>query len=414
MSSVLDRFLRYVSMDTASDPDSDAAPSTKSQFALANLLVQELRALGLKDVRIDDFCCVYATIPATDPSMDALGFIAHMDTSPDAPGANIKPRIVQTYDGGPIVLTSGLTLSPQEFPELLEYRGEDLVVTDGTTLLGADDKAGIAEIMTLVERLTQNPLYPRGKICIGFTPDEEIGRGVDHFDLAAFGADFAYTVDGGKLGEVEYENFNAASALVTIHGKEIHPGSAKGRMINALTVGMELDRLLPAAARPEYTEGYEGFFHLVRMHGTASQAALEYILRDHDKALFERRKRLMEQAVEWLCQKYGYRVAQVETEDSYYNMKEKVLPHWKLIETAQQAMESQGIKPITNPIRGGTDGAMLSHKGLPCPNLSTGGHNPHSRLEYIPVQSMERMCDVLEQIVRIYYGEGKHSCPYAR
>lgn len=399
MTDVIERFLRYVAFDTTSKHDQAMIPSTEKQKALGSVLADELRELGIEDARMDEHGYVYASIPGNIPGAPAIGFIAHMDTSPDACGEGVTPRIVMDYDGGDIELNEELILSPKEFPALKRYTGQDIIVTDGTTLLGADDKAGIAEIMTLAETIMNYPALPHGRICIAFTPDEEVGNGAELFDVKAFGADFAYTVDGGELGELEYENFNAASAKVRIKGSEIHPGSAKGMMINAQRVAIEFDMLLPPAQRPEHTEGYEGFFHLCDMKGNVACADLNYIIRDHDKNAFEQKKGLLRKAADYLNAKYEKELVQVEIRDSYYNMKEKILPHMHLIDIASAAMEDCGVTPIITPVRGGTDGARLSYMGLPCPNLSTGGHNFHGRKEYIPAQSLEKMCRVLLQIV---------------
>ncbi len=399
MIDVIERFLKYVAFDTASKHDQAVIPSTEKQKALGSVLADELRKMGIEDARMDEHGYVYASIPGNIPGAPAIGFIAHMDTSPDACGEGVTPRIVMDYDGGDIELNEELILSPKEFPALKRYVGQDIIVTDGTTLLGADDKAGIAEIMTLAETIMNYPALPHGRICIAFTPDEEVGNGAELFDLKAFGADFAYTVDGGELGELEYENFNAASAKVRIKGSEIHPGGAKGMMINAQRVAIEFDLLLPPAQRPEHTEGYEGFFHLCEMKGNVSCADLNYIIRDHDKNAFEQKKCLMRKAADYINAKYDKELVHVEIRDSYYNMKEKILPHMHLIDIASAAMEDCGVTPIITPVRGGTDGARLSYMGLPCPNLSTGGHNFHGRKEYIPAQSLEKMCRVLLQIV---------------
>ncbi|MCE5236207.1 MAG: peptidase T [Clostridiaceae bacterium] len=398
-----ERFLKYVAYDTASEPESEQMPSTQKQFALANALADEMRQMGVSGVRVDEHAYVYGFLPETVKNLPALGFVAHMDTSPDAPGANVKPRIEKNYGGGDILLSESAVLSPERFPGLLNCIGQDLIVTDGNTLLGADDKAGIAEILTMAEYLIAHPEMKRGKICIGFTPDEEVGRGADLFDVEGFGADFAYTVDGGALGELEYENFNAANARVTAYGRGIHPGSAKNKMLNAMHVAMEFDSLLPAWQRPEHTEGYEGFFHLTQMAGEIEKAVLGYIVRDHDKNLFEQKKALMEQAAAYLNQKYGANTLKLEMRDSYYNMKEMILPHMHLIETASAAMRALGVEPEIVPVRGGTDGARLSYMGLPCPNLCTGGYNYHGRYEFIPVQSLEKITEILVKLVDLTY-----------
>ena len=401
MSEVLDRFLRYVSYDTQSKEEEEAIPSTSSQLALAKLLRDELTQMGAAQVRMDDHGYVYAKILSnTSRSVPALGFIAHMDTSPALSGRDVKPQLVKNYDGGDICLNHdlGIVLSPADFPELLEYKGQTLVTTDGTTLLGADDKAGAAEIMSMAAWLLAHPEKEHGDICIAFTPDEEVGRGADLFDVDGFGAAGAYTVDGGALGELEYENFNAAAARLTIQGSSIHPGSAKGRMKNALLIGMEFQSLLPAFENPMYTEGYEGFYHLDHMEGNVEQAVLEYIIRDHDREKFEKKKVFFQQAADFLNQKYGENTVQPVIRDSYYNMREVIEPHFYLVERAKAAMEELGITPRIAPIRGGTDGARLSYMGLPCPNLCAGGHNAHGKYEYVSVESMERIVELLVRL----------------
>ena len=405
MSDVTELFLRYVSFDTQSEESSMSTPSTDRQLDLARALLRELRDMGASNARMDEYGYVYAAIPANRPELEkapALGFIAHMDTAPAMSGRHVKPRIVEAYDGGDIVLNRelGITMRRADFPCLGECVGQDLIVTDGTTLLGADDKAGIAEIMAMAARLLSNPGIPRGPVCIAFTPDEEIGRGADHFDVTGFGAAAAYTVDGGPIGELEYENFNAASGAVSIKGVSIHPGDAKGRMRNAILLGMEFQSLLPAAEAPMYTEGYEGFFHLDHFTGDVENARMEYIIRDHDRERFEGRKRLFQAAASYLNTKYGGGTLEASVKDSYYNMKEQIKPHMYLIEMASEAMKDAGIEPRVVPIRGGTDGARLSYMGLPCPNLSTGGYHYHGKFEYIPAQSMEKMTDVLVGIVK--------------
>ena len=405
MSELLDRFLSYVKIDTESVEDVECFPSTEKQKILGNKLVEELQAMGASDVSMDEYGYVFATIPATvTEKLPTIGFISHMDTAPAMSGANVKPRIVNQYDGKDIVLNEGLdiVLSPTKYPDLLKYVGKDLIVTDGTTLLGADDKAGIAEIMTLAQYLLSNPQIPHGEIKIGFTPDEEVGRGVDFFDVKRFGADFAYTVDGGELGELEYENFNAASAKLIVHGTSIHPGSAKGKMKNAVLLAMEFQGMLPVFDNPAYTEGYEGFFHLDSIHGSVDLVTANYIIRDHDRTKFEEKKELFQKTADFLNERYGAGTFEVQIKDSYYNMKEQVAPHMHLIDNAMKAMKSLEIEPIVVPIRGGTDGARLSYMGLPCPNICTGGHNFHGRYEYICVQSMEMVVETLKKIVEIY------------
>ncbi len=406
MSKVLDRFLHYVSFDTQSMDDQEQVPSTEKQLTLAKALKEELEAMGASQVRMSEHGYVYAVIPATaDHPVRSLGFVAHMDTAPAMSGKNVKPRIVERYDGQDLVLNEEkkIVMRVKDFPGMLDCVGKDLIVTDGTTLLGADDKAGVAEIMTMAEFFLSHPEIPHGKICIGFTPDEEVGRGADFFDVEHFGAEAAYTVDGGPVGELEYENFNAASGKVDICGRGVHPGSAKGAMVNALLVGMEFQSMLPAFENPMYTEGYEGFFHLDQMAGDVESAHLEYIIRDHDREAFEKKKALFEEVSRYLNVKYGEGTVLTAVKDSYYNMKEQIEPdHLYLIDTAKEAMKSLDIKPLVSPIRGGTDGARLSYMGLPCPNLSTGGYNFHGRYEFIPVQSLEQMVEVLKKIVTLF------------
>ncbi len=403
MESVAQRFLRYVSLDTQSADGAEQIPSTEKQFALANLLVKEMHAMGISDARVDAHCYVYGSIPATEQGLPALGFIAHMDTSPDTSGEGVCPRIVNGYPGGDIHLNAEVAIEESMFPALAHYVGNDIIVTDGTTLLGADDKAGIAEILTLAEYLLAHPDLRHGRICIAFTPDEEVGCGADQFDVPGFGADFAYTVDGGSPGELEYENFNAASAKLVFHGVGIHPGSAKGRMRNALHLAQEFDAMLPPSARPEHTEGYEGFFHLSELSGDVVEATARYIIRDHDATKFAAKKALMQSAAAFLCEKYGAGAVELTLKDSYYNMKEQILPHFHLIETAKAAMERVGVAPEIIPVRGGTDGARLSYMGLPCPNLGTGGHNAPGVLEFVPIQSMETVVEILKAIVELTY-----------
>lgn len=401
MQTVSERFLRYIRFDTQSDARSQTSPSTQKQLALARALVEELQQMGALDAKMDAHGYVTASIPANvKEPVPVLGLVAHMDTAADFSGANVQARIVKNYDGGVIVLNeaSGMALRPEEFSSLRDCVGEDLIVTDGTTLLGGDDKAGIAEIMAAADRLLHDPSLPHGPIKIAFTPDEEIGRGTDHFDVSAFGADIAYTVDGGGLGELEYENFNAATARLTFQGVSIHPGSAKNKLVNALHMAMEFDRMLPPFEDPAATEGYEGFHHLHALDGTADRAEAEYIIRDHDRALFEQKKAQFMRIAAYLQEKYGQDKVQCATEDSYYNMKEQILPHFYLIEMAEQAMREMGIAPVVIPIRGGTDGARLSYQGLPCPNLFTGGHNGHGPFEFVSVQAMEKAAEVLVRI----------------
>ena len=371
MEKLLDRFLRYVAVDTQSDENSESQPSTAKQLNLLKMLCEELKQMGV-DASLDEFGYVMAKIPSNiDKAVPAVGFIAHVDTAPDASGKDVKPQIIPNYDGGAIDLKGvpGLQLKPEEFPELLHYKGQTLVTTDGTTLLGADDKAGVAEIMDAVQYIVSHPEFRHGPLCIGFTPDEEIGRGVVKFDVKRFGADYAYTMDGGEVGELEFENFNAASARIHIQGCNVHPGYAKGKMKNAILIGQEFNAQLPALARPEHTEGYEGFFHLISFKGSVEEADFAYIIRDHDRARFEARKEMMAKVAAFVNAKYGEGTADLVMKDQYYNMREQVEPHYHIIDKAVKAMEMAGVKPKIQPIRGGTDGANLSFKGLPCPNL---------------------------------------------
>ena len=400
MSSVVEKFLRYVKIDTQSDPETGTHPSTEKQFVLARLLADELRAMGAEKVRVDEHCYVYAEIPANAEGAPALGFISHMDTEPVCSGKDVKPECI-LYRGGDIPLKNGKVLSEKEFPFLKNYVGQELVVTGGDTLLGADDKAGVAEIMTAAETLLARPEIKHGKIGIAFTPDEEIGEGASLFDVQGFGCDFAYTVDGGALGELEYENFNAADAKITINGVSVHPGTAKGKMKNAILIAMEFHSMLPVFENPAFTEGYEGFSHLEGIQGHEEQASLHYIIRDHDMEKFEAKKARFQKIADYLNDKYGAGTVVLNLTDTYYNMKQQIAPHMFLIEDAEQAMRDAGVEPLVVPIRGGTDGARLSFMGLPCPNLSTGGHNFHGRFEYIPVQSMDKMVEVLLNLVRV-------------
>ena len=400
MSKVIEKFLNYVKIDTQSDENSTACPTTAKQHNLAKLLVKELEEMGAEDITYDtEHCYVYASIPASEgcDGRPVLGFIAHMDTAPAVTGENVKPRIIEDYDGKDIVLNDekNIVMKVSDFPELVEYTGKRLIVTDGTTLLGADDKAGVAEIMTMAEQLLLSRDIPHGKIRIGFTPDEEVGAGADHFDVKLFGADYAYTVDGGKLGELEYENFNAAGATVTFHGRSVHPGDAKNKMVNALLLAMEFQNMLPVFENPMYTEKYEGFYHLDLLSGSVEKAQAEYIIRDHDKDKFEQKKETFLRIGAYLNEKYGKDTVQIDMKDSYYNMREIIEQHMQLIENAKAAMEETGVNPIVVPIRGGTDGARLSYMGLPCPNLCTGGHNFHGRFEYICADSMEKIVEIL-------------------
>ena len=407
MEKLLDRFLRYVAVDTQSDENSTAQPSTENQLALLSMLCDELNALGV-EANLDEWGYVMATIPSNvSGKVSAVGFIAHVDTSPDASGKDIKPQIIENYDGGEIPLRGvpGLALRPSEFPEMLRYKGQTLITTDGTTLLGADDKAGVAEIMNAVEYLAGHPEFRHGPVKIGFTPDEEIGRGVVKFDVKRFGADYAYTMDGGEIGELEFENFNAASARIHIQGSNIHPGHAKGKMRNAILIAMEINSLLPVEQRPEYTEGYEGFFHVISFGGSVESADVRYIIRDHDKDKFEQKKNLIEKVCDFINLKFGKGTATLTLEDQYYNMRAQVEPHFHVVEKAVKAMEMAGIKPKIQPIRGGTDGANLSFKGLPCPNIFAGGLNFHGKMEFVPVESMEKASEVILNILKLYAEE---------
>ena len=401
MSNITERFFRYISVDTQSDENTGTHPSTSKQFDLCRILADEMRSMGMSNVRMDEeHCYVYGEIPANIETERTLGFISHMDTAPGPSGDASKARIVSSYDGGVIALNDSVSLDPAEFPEMKNYTGQDIIVTDGVSLLGADDKAGVTEIMSMAERLLSDPSIRHGKIAIGFTPDEEIGEGTEFFDVEGFGVKCAYTVDGGAIGEIEYENFNAATAFISIAGKEIHPGEAKGKMINAARIAGEFDRLLPQDQRPECTEGYDGFFHLTKLEANVAAAEMQYIIRDHDPKLFDSKKDLMKAAADYINAKYNGVLA-LEIRDAYRNMKELVEPHMYLIDDAKAAFEACGVEPQVIPIRGGTDGAVLSYKGLPCPNLSTGGHNFHSCQEYIPVQSLEKMVDVLVEIAKV-------------
>lgn len=402
--TLLDRFLNYISFDTQSDPSSETFPSTAKQLALLNHLFAEMIELGLEDVEIDPNGYVTGTIPATVGCEEkpVIGFIAHVDTSPDMKGADIKPQIIKDYDGGDIKLNGNITMKTADFPELAFFKGHTLITTNGTTLLGADDKAGVTEIMTAAEYLTAHPEIRHGKIRIGFTPDEEIGRGVDFFDVAQFGAQFAYTVDGGFEGELEYENFNAAGVKISIQGRNIHPGYAKGKMINALIVATEIENQLPPAERPEHTEGYEGFFHLTAINGTVEHALMEYIVRDHSRDMFEKRKEKIRLIIDGINAKYGHGTATATITDQYYNMREMVEPHPQLIDKAKRAMEEAGVVPVIRPIRGGTDGSRLSYMGLPCPNLFTGGMNFHGKFEYASLDSMEKAVRTIVNLARLW------------
>ena len=404
MNNLVERFLRYVSVDTQSNEDSQTQPSTMKQLNLLSMLRDELLAMGV-EATLDEYGYVMARIPSNvDAHVPAVGFISHVDTSPDASGADIKPQIIHDYDGSAIALkgVDGLYLDPKDFPELLRHKGEDLITTDGTTLLGADDKAGVAEIMNAVEYIMTHPEFKHGPICIGFTPDEEIGRGVAKFDVARFGADYDYTMDGGEVGELEFENFNAAAATVTIQGRNVHPGYAKGKMKNAILIGMELNSLLPIEQRPEYTSDYEGFFHIISYKGTVENCTFSYILREHDLDKHEAQKAELRRCVDFINAKYGEGTASVEIRHQYYNMRKQVEPHYHIVEKAIKAMEMEGIKPKVQPIRGGTDGANLSFMGLPCPNIFAGGLNFHGKFEWVSIQSMEKASKVVLNIISLF------------
>lgn len=404
--AVLERFLNYVVVETTSDPYAESFPSTKSQLDFGHTLMEEMKELGLTDVTQDEYGYVFGTIPSTVPDYKGkiLGLIAHMDTAPAASGKNIKPRVIKNYDGAEIVLNAEkkIVMKPEDFPSLKQYVGQDLVVTDGLTLLGGDDKAGVAEIMTAAEYLINHPEIPHGPIRVGFTPDEEVGQGADYFDVKKFGADFAYTVDGSECGELEYENFNAASVFVDFTGLSIHPGSAKNKMINALLLAMEFQGMMPEAQKPEHTEGREGFIHLESLEGSVEHASSEYIVRDHDFDLFKKKKEYMQRAADYMNVKYGEGTVSLRMEDSYYNMRQQIEPHYFLIENVLKVYEKLDIEPKIQPIRGGTDGSRLSFMGLPCPNLGTGGHNFHGHFEYVCVQSMEKCVQVLIELVKTF------------
>lgn len=404
MEKILDRFLRYVAIDTQSDENSDSQPSAAKELDLLKLLCKELNDMGV-EATLDEYGYVMGTLPSNiDKKVPAIGFIAHVDTSPDASGADVKPQIIENYDGSDIALKGvpGLYLKPSEFPELLAHKGETIITTDGTTLLGADDKAGVAEIMNAVQYMVEHPEFKHGDIKIGFTPDEEIGRGVVKFDVKRFGADYAYTMDGGEIGELEFENFNAASAKIHIQGRNVHPGYAKDKMKNAILIGMEFNDLLPIGQRPELTEGYDGFFHIISFKGSVEEADFGYIIRDHDRKKFEEKKELIEQCVKFINVKYGEGTATLEVKDQYYNMREQVEPYYFIVETAVKAMEMAGVKPKIQPIRGGTDGANLSFKGLPCPNIFAGGMNFHGKMEFAPLENIEKASEVVLNIIKLY------------
>lgn len=407
METLTNRFLRYVAVETTSNPDSESFPSADCEWNLLKMLTEELKAMGI-EAETDQYGYVMATIPSNlgeaGKNVPAIGFIAHVDTAPDASGKDIKPQIIENYKGGDVILNEkiGIKIAVKDFPEIEDYKGQTIITTDGTTLLGADDKAGVAEIMQMAQYIVEHPDFKHGEIKIGFTPDEEIGRGVDYFDVAKFGAKYAYTMDGGKIGELEFENFNAASAKIHIQGRNVHPGYAKNKMINAILIAMELNALLPVEQRPEYTQGYEGFFHLTGIKGAVEEADIQYIIRDHSMAKFEEKKKMMKEAVAFINTKFGEGTATLEMKDQYYNMREEVMPHKQVIEIAVKAMEESGVKPIIQPIRGGTDGARLSFMGLPCPNIFAGGHNFHGKLEYLPVESMQKAYEVVLNIISLY------------
>lgn len=403
MTPLIDLFIKYVKFDTESSTETGITPSTPGQMILAQEIAKDLHDLGLIDISLDEKGYLMATLPAnTDKKIPTIGFVAHMDTSPDMSGKNVKPRIVNDYDGNDIVLSQeqNIVLSVNDFPEVLDYVGQDLIVTDGTTLLGADDKAGVAEILTAMKYLIDHPDIKHGKIRVGFTPDEEIGAGADYFDVEKFGCDWAYTIDGGPIGELEYENFNAAGVKIKIQGRSVHPGYAKDKMINALVIANKLVSLLPESERPEHTTGYEGFFHLMSIHGDIDSASIGYIIRDHDRLIFEKRKQMITDAVEFINKLYPESTT-IEVKDQYYNMREKVEPVIHIVDYAFEAMTAVGVTPIVKPIRGGTDGARLSFMGLPCPNIFGGGHNFHGRYEFIPIQSMKKAVEVIAKIAEI-------------
>ena len=408
MQHIIDRFVSYVTIDTESDASSNTTPSTAKQWDLANKLVEELKNIGLEDITIDDKAYIMATLPSNvDHEVPTIGFISHFDTTPDFTGANVKPQIIPNYDGKDIILNAekNIILSPSYFKDLLQYKGQTLITTDGTTLLGADDKAGITEIVTAMEFLVKNPEIKHGKIRIGFTPDEEIGRGAHHFDVEKFGAEWAYTMDGSQVGELEYENFNAAGAKITFKGKSVHPGYAKGKMINSMLIANDFINELPEGETPQETRGYQGFFHVHHLSGSIEETVLELIIRDHNKSKFEKRKELIHKITKKFNKKFakqfGGDIVIAEVNDQYYNMKEKVVPVKHIVNIAETAMRELSIKPIIKPIRGGTDGCQLSYKGLPCPNIFAGGHNFHGKYEYVPVESMQKAVDVIIRIAEL-------------
>ncbi|NDI99182.1 peptidase T [Flavobacterium sp. LaA7.5] len=408
MQHIIDRFISYVTVDTESDPNSETTPSTAKQWDLANQLAEELKTIGMEDVTIDENAYIMATLPSNvDHDVPVIGFVSHFDTTPDFTGANVKPQIVENYDGGDIILNAeqNIVLSPSYFKDMLQYKGQTLITTDGTTLLGADDKAGITEIVTAMEYLINHPEIKHGKIRVGFTPDEEIGRGAHKFDVAKFGADWAYTMDGSQIGELEYENFNAAGAKITFKGKSVHPGYAKGKMINSMLLASRFVAALPQGEVPERTSGYEGFYHVTGINGSIEETTVQLIIRDHDKEKFEARKKKVAQIAEEISneymEQYGEPIVIAAIKDQYYNMKEKVVPVFHIVDIAEQAMKDLGITPLIKPIRGGTDGCQLSYMGLPCPNIFTGGHNFHGKYEYVPVESMQKATEVIVKIAEL-------------
>ncbi len=402
MEKVVERFIKYAKEYTTSDPESETFPSTSRQLDFMNKLVVELNEIGLKEVEMDKYGYVTATIPSNiAENVPVVGFISHVDTSPDFSGENVNPQIIENYDGSVVKLKNGVEINPKEFPEIQQYKGQSIITADGTTLLGADDKAGVAEIVTAAEILLNDDKIKHGKIRIGFTPDEEIGKGTDFFDVKKFGADFAYTLDGGEIGELEFENFNAASAKITINGRSVHPGASKNKMINALLVAHKIIALLPPTQRPEHTEKYEGFYHLLSLNGNVEKADMHYLIRDHDFNLFEEKKKLLQEIVKFVNQEFGKELVKLDITDSYYNMRKKIEPVMHIIEIAKTAMEQAGVTPKIKAIRGGTDGARLSYDGLPCPNIFAGGHNFHGPFEFVPIPSMVKSVEVILNIAQL-------------
>jgi len=402
MEKVAERFIRYAKEYTTSDPESNTYPSTNRQTVFMKKLVEELQLIGCAEVEMDKFSYVTATIPANGVNnAPVIGFVAHVDTSPDFSGENVNPRIIDKYDGTVVHLNNGVSIDPQDFPEILNYKGQSIITADGTTLLGADDKAGVAEIVTAAEILLKSKDIKHGKIRLGFTPDEEIGKGTDHFDVKKFGAEFAFTLDGGEIGELEFENFNAAGAKIRIHGRSVHPGAAKNKMINAMLVANQIIGMLPVDQRPEHTEKYEGFFHLTQLSGNVENAEFQYIIRDHDNAKFEEKKKLLKEIVDHVNFQYGKNLVELEIKDQYFNMRQKIEPVMHIIEIAKQAMLQAGVQPKIKAIRGGTDGARLSYDGLPCPNIFAGGHNFHGPFEFVPIPSMVKAVEVILNIVQL-------------